>query len=197
MKKVITLFVTMSLLSMTANAQDYYHGVGAKIVYGMYRLNYTSSTIDYQGTNSAAVPALFYKASLDFSISRSTGFTISAYPFVGLAMNLNSTSGASGSFGAGIPILGEIHFGDLDDACFFIGGGFSAAYLATIGFGSGSIVGPQLGLGGQLNLRNKLIGVRCGYTYGLNKTKTTDPDINISLDRRSMLSFSFYYPLGQ
>ena len=187
--------------SFTSKAQDYYHGLGAQVNYGLYSLSYTSPSSVYNGTASAAVPGIFYKASLAFDVSRSTNFAISSYPFLGLNANFNSQTGGSGAFGVELPILAEFYFGDLDDPCFFLGAGFSAAFLASSdvfgGATAGPVVGPQLELGGQFNFRDKLIGLRFAYTYGVNNTKNIDSDITIVKDTRSMFSFGGYYLLGQ
>lgn len=147
-------------------AQGYYHGVGLAANYGIY------------DGGVAAVPGVLYKASYAIS-ENGPSFAVSAYPYLGF--NLNSREG--GSLGFELPVLGEAYFGDLDDRCFFAGLGFSYAFIAESGsstefadgttYSSGSIggpvMGPQIGLGGQFNLKDRLLGIRVSYTYGINK----------------------------
>lgn len=200
MKKIL-LGVGLLLCTGIAKAQDYYQGIGAQVNYGIFSLSYSDTYQNYSGTTGAAVPGIFYKASLAFDISRSTNFAISSYPFVGLNANFNSMSGASGSFGAELPILGEIYFGDLDDPCFFMGAGFSAAYLASSdvwgGASAGPILGPQVDIGGQFEFQGRMVGLRAAYTYGLNNTRNVASDVNITKDTRWMLGLGAYYVLGQ
>ena len=187
------LMLTILIMSNFASAQDYYHGLGGQINYGLF--NTKSSDGTSSSLEAAAVPGIVYKASLGFDISRSTSFAISSYPFIGLNASVNSNSGLSSgsSFGAEFPVLGEIYFGDLDDGCFFLGAGFSAAFVGTAGSGSGSVFGPQLDLGGQFYLRDRLIGLRLAYTYGVNRDATSLG----TKTSKNLFGLGFYYVLGQ
>ncbi len=187
--------------SSGVKAQDYFHGVGAQVNYGLFRLDYTSSTVNSSDLVLASVPGIVYKASLGFEINNSLNFAVSSYPFIGFNLSLNSQSGGVGSFGAELPVLGELYIGDLDDGCFFIGAGLSAAFLAASdvwgGAAAGPILGPQFDIGGQFNLRNRLVGIRLAYTYGLNNTRNVPSDITINTDKRSMVALGGYYVIGQ
>lgn len=193
MKKML-LVLALAGTSFVSNAQDYYHAIGAKINYSLY-----SST---GNTSAIAVPGIVYKASLLFENRRGPSFAISGYPFVGLNMAFNSQTGGSGSFGAELPVLGEIVLGDLDDACFYAGVGFSASYSAYsdpwFGGGSGSILGPQVGLGGQFEIAGRLYGVRLSYTYGVNRgTDVLDIDGTEIRVNKQMIGLAIHYPFGQ
>ena len=198
MKKLLLSSLVLLGLTFNSAAQDYYHGLGGQVNYGIYNIAYSSSTVNYEGVNLAAVPGLFYKSTLSFKdAGNGPGFCASAYPFLGLSLSINSQTGGSGSFGAELPILGEIYFGDLDDACFYAGAGWSFAYLSTLGFASGSIVGPQFDIGGQFPFRNRIVGIRLAYTKGINKSKFNDLSIVTTKDKRSMIAIGAYYVLGQ
>jgi len=193
MKKRITMLVAgMLMLSGTSMAQDYYHGGGGAVNYAIYSLSYSSPTENYSGTSGAAVPGIFYKATLGLT----DNFAISAYPFIGFAGSANSRTGGSGSFGVELPINAELWLGSMDDGAFFLGGGFNMAFMATSGYGGGSIVGPQFALGGQFTIQDRLVGIRVGYTHGINSTKIDDSTITISKDKKFMLGFGAYYQFG-
>ncbi len=200
MKIKTIFFIALMCSTFLAKAQDYYHGLGGQVNYGIFKLDYEATDFSYSDQAVAAVPGIVYKASLGFEINRSMNFAISSYPFIGLNMNFNSQTGGSGSFGAELPVLGEIYFGDIDDPCFFLGAGFSAAFLASSdvwgGVSAGPIVGPQLDIGGQFEFRDRLIGLRLAYTYGLNNTKNIDPSYTINKDSRNMFSLGAYYMFG-
>lgn len=184
MKKI---FLSFALLTASfSNAQDYYHGLGVQGLMGLY-VQGTSSSSSFVG---AFVPGVVYKASLGFEINRKSNFAVSSYPFVGFYFN----SQVGGYLGVQLPVLAEIYFGDMDDRNFYIGAGGAWGFIAQGGEG-GSIVGPQLGMGGQFEFRDQLIGLRASYTYGLNKTKTEG--VTYTRDSKSMISVGVYYPLGQ
>ena len=193
MKRKHLFTCALLLLAPLVKAQDYYHGIGGQLNYGIFR------TIGTEGNSgsleAAAVPGIVYKATLGFDISRSLSFAVSAYPFLGASGSFNSQSGGNLSIGAELPVLGELYFGEIDDACFIMGAGFSAAFLGSSGYGSGTIIGPQLAIGGQFPVRDRLIGLRVAYTYGMNGKG--DLPTGISKSKRSMFNFGFYYLLGQ
>ena len=103
--------------------------------------------------------------------------------------------------GAELPILGEIHFGEFDDSDFFLGAGFSASYTASdsfFGASGGGIIGPQATLGGQFELRDQLIGVRLGYTYGINRSGGTVDILGEEIKvNKTLFSIGAYYVFGQ
>ena len=192
MKNALFFSMIFILLSPFANAQDYHHGLGLQLNYGIFKTRSLSG--DVASTDVAAVPGLMYKSSLAFDLDNSFKLALSAYPFLGLNGTFSSQVGVSNgaSIGAELPILGELYLGDLDDGCFFLGAGFSAAFLGTAGYGSGAVVGPQVGIGGQFWFLDNLVGLRASYTHGLNTNST--PTLKRS---KNMLNFSVYYLLGQ
>jgi hypothetical protein len=191
MKKIIlALFLGFSTLSV--NAQDYYHGLG-----GQYNVALFSTP---GSTEGASVPGAFYKSTL---ILKDDGpnFGISAYPFLGFNLSANTRTGGSGSFGASLPVLAEVYFGDADDACFYTGVGFSASYMSyadEFGGASGTILGPQVGLGGQFYIADNLIGLRASYTYGVNRPELVNQLTNETYKvNKQLFSIGIYYMLGQ
>ncbi len=192
-KKLLIALLMLVVNSFNASSQDYYHGFGGQFCYGIYHLDYTSPTESVNYTGVAVVPGAFYKATFGLA----DHFGISAYPFLGLSLNVNSQSGGSGSFGLSLPLAFELYAGDMDDACFIAGAGFSYTFLASTGYGSSSVVGPMGQIGGQFNFRDRLVGIRLSYTIGLNKSEIDVPNVIINKDTRSMLTLGFYYPLGQ
>lgn len=186
MKKMILSTLLMGL-GFGAFAQDYYHGFGVQLNYGIY---------SSQGfTNGVVIPGATYKATLAFDSRRGPSFAASAYPFIGLA--INPTTGSY--LGAEIPLLAEVHFGDFDDRDFFLGAGFSAAFLASddlyYGQGGGAILGPQVSVGGQFNLAGRLLGLRLGYTYGVNRNRGVDIYGEEYVVNKNMISTGIYYLL--
>lgn len=86
----------------------------------------------------------------------------------------------------------EYVLGDLDDRCFYFGGGFSYGFVSNEDTG-GAVMGPVLGLGGQLELKDNLIGVRGGYTIGINKEKNVPSGTEYQRDNRSAVVLTVYY----
>lgn len=186
----LSLFFTFTVSSTFA--QDYYQGIGAQIDAGLFSLEVDSPTIGtYSETSNPAVPGVFYKATLAFS----DVFAVSAYPFVGLFVDTNSRSGGTASVGVSLPVLAELYLGEFDDSAFIVGGGFAFAALGSAGEGGGSIIGPQVSLGGQFPLQGRLIGLRAAYTFGLNNPNSDVADV--TKDSANLLSLGFYYVLGQ
>jgi len=93
---------------------------------------------------------------------------------------LNSRTGGSGTFGYELPINGEYYFGDMDDRNFFVGAGFNLMGVKNSEGYGGSIIGPQFALGGQFEFKDQLLGIRFGYTLGLNKPKYLLPSDKFS-----------------
>ncbi|MCR9172021.1 MAG: hypothetical protein NXI10_05990 [bacterium] len=189
MRKLL-IIAGVILASGTVNAQDYYHGLGVQVNQAVFSREGSST--------SFGTPGLVYKSTLLFENRRGPSFAVSAYPFLGLSLNFNSQTGGSGGFGAELPVLGELVLGDLDDACFYFGAGFSASYTAYsdpfFGAESGAVVGPQFGLGGQFEIRDRLYGLRAAFTYGVNRSTEGLPDIKTN---KFLIGAALYYPFGQ
>lgn len=132
-----------------------------------------------------------YKSTLAFE-GRNNAFAISAYPFVGFYFSSESPS----FFGAELPIVGEYVIGDLDDQCFYFGGGFSASFLASDVTG-GAILGPQAGVGGQFYIADRLIGLRASYTYGINRNRSASQNDPWLRESKTKFALGIYYMLGQ
>ena len=172
---------------------------------GIYSYDYDYSYFDGNGISTgsesglsiASVPSVFYKATLGFELSRHSNFAVSAYPSLGF--NINSQTG--GAIGYQFPIMAEYYMGDIDDANFNIGLGFSygfASSTSTAEFGDsyvapviGAVVGPTLGLGGQFELSDRLLGIRGSFTYGINSTP------GFTRDNKFLMTIGVYYPFGQ
>lgn len=189
--KYLILFAFVALFSNISYGQDFYHGVGAQYDYGIFNLEYADDDQVFSNKSTPAVPGIFYKATLAFSDK----FAVSAYPFLGFSGSFNSQSGGSGSLGIQLPVVAEMYFGDIDDACFFAGAGFSYASLGSSDFGSGKAFGPQLSIGGQFEFRDRLIGLRAAYTHGLNKSEEI-ANIEFTKDTHALISAGVYYVLG-
>ncbi len=188
MKKLVlaaTLFAAM--FSQKAQAQDYYHGIGAQALYGIYSASFDGSSV----SSAVLIPSIMYKATLGFEISRDKSFAVSSYPSLGF--NLNSQGGSS--LGYQLPILAELYLGDIDDKNFHFGLGFSYGAAAYEGDG-GSVLGPIIGLGGQFEFQDNLIGIRGTYTLGLNKSEGYTALDGYS-ESRSMIGLGVYYLFGQ
>ncbi|MFT7156769.1 MAG: hypothetical protein ACI8Q1_001784 [Parvicella sp.] len=200
--KKLTLSLAM-LCSYFGFSQGYYHGIGAQAVNSGYNLKYTTSnTGDFIHSEGGAtgVPGVYYKSTYAFK-EDGVSLAVSAYPFIGLDFSANTRSGASsGSFGFALPINFEMYLGDVGDGCFFVGGGFSGAYLAstssTFGPSVGSAIGPQIALGGQFNFQGNLIGLRASYTKGLNKGNP-DSSVTIIENKRYLWTIGGYYLIGR
>lgn len=191
MKKII-LSISLCSIALFSTSQDYYHGIGGQINFGLF-----SSPDD---VSAASVPGIFYKATLMVTDNRGPNFAVSAYPNLGLNVSVQSNEGASGGFAAGIPVVGELYLGDADDACFFVGAGLDYSLIAssdTYGNSSGAIFGPHVGLGGQFNFQDRLIGVRAGYTYGVNRPTFVNQFTNQEYRINKMLfTLGVYYLFG-
>ncbi len=108
-----------------AYAQGYYHGVGGQFEQGTFKLE----AENFSETANPGVPGAFYKATYGFTEK----FAVSAYPFLGFSGSTNSRTGASSdsSIGISLPVVAEMYFGDMDDACFFAGAGFAYSKLGS------------------------------------------------------------------
>jgi hypothetical protein len=181
-KLVLAVSFFTAIFTQKVQAQDYYHGIGVQALYGIY-----TSDGNFEGVT---IPSVMYKATLGFEISRHSSFAVSSYPSLGFNL---STAGGN-SLGFQLPILAEMYLGDVDDRNFHFGLGFAYGTVARDGSG-GAVMGPTLGLGGQFEFKDNLVGVRASYTYGLNK----DAEIKALglTESRSMVGVSVYYLLGQ
>ena len=192
MKSTLLAFALL-MSAFASQAQDFYHGLGVQGNVAIFS--------SYGSTEGTSVPGVVYKATLLFTDSRGPNFAVSAYPFAGLNLNFNSQTGGTGSFGAELPVLAEMYFGDADDACFYMGAGFTYAYMSYSdywGGTSGSILGPQVGLGGQFEIAGRLIGLRGAYTLGINRPEFVNEFTGETYRlKKNMFSASLYYLLGQ
>ncbi len=193
MKKII-LSITL-FLGMNSYAQDYYHAIGAAYNIGLYKLDYNSVSQNESLSSSSAVGAglIVYKSTLAFEMSRSSSFAVSAYPGVGGYYN----SRTGGSLAYQLPVLGEFYFGDVDDANFNFGAGFFYGGIFSSDATGGTIMGPQVSIGGQFEFRDQLVGLRGYYTYGFNKSKDIPADATDVVDSKSLFGISLHYLLGQ
>lgn len=189
--KYLILSAFFVLFSSNIYSQEFYHGVGGQIDVGYFTLEYSTPGEDYSETVSPYVPGLFYKATLAFNDK----FAISAYPFLGFSGSFNSRSGSSGSVGIQLPVVAEMYFGEMDDACFFAGAGFAYASLGSTDDGGGSAVGPQISIGGQFAFKDRLVGLRAAYTHGLNSTDEIS-GVEYTKDTQAVISLGAYYVLG-
>ena len=183
-----TLIFIICCVSTYSFGQDYYHGIGVQMDIATFKLESNDSD---PSTTNASVPGLFYKATLALS----DNFAISAYPFIGLSGNFNSQTGGNGSIGFQLPINAELYFGDIDESCFFIGAGFALAALGSTDSGGGAVIGPQVALGGQFEIKDQLIGLRAAFALGLNKEDTFD-GFEYTKDSRNLISLGVYYMFG-
>lgn len=200
MKKMI-LAALFGVVALAGNAQEYYHGVGGQFSYRYSKVSYTrpateySAGVDYEGSEFMGLPAIMYKSTLAFDVSRSTYFAVSAYPNFGLQYN----TGGNNYIALGLPLVAEYYFNDIDDATFFVGAGMEYSFIKygdpVWGNSGGKTFGPHLAIGGQFELRDRMYGVRLGYTYGLNKLKA-DEDVTIRTDKKMLFSLGIYVPLG-
>lgn len=184
----ISLTLLGIIISMTSFSQEYSHGLGLQYNYGIFREAYTTDYVDYSGVVGVAVPGVVYKANLGFDISRDFHVSATAYPFLGFYLNTQT----GGYLGAELPVLCELYFGDMDDFGGFFGAGGTMAFLGSSDSGGGAIVGPQAVGGLQFPLRDRMVALKIGYTYGLNK-RDESVGITYSVDKRSMLSFGLLY----
>ncbi len=161
MKKMI--FVILTMTSLSASSQDYYHAIGVGALSGYY--------IEPNSFTGAFTYGINYKASLGWEVGRDNAFAISAYPFLGITGAFSSRDGARGSLGFELPVNGEYYFGEIDDKNFFLGAGINIMSVRdSEGFG-GRIFGPNIGIGGNFEMFGQPIGIRLGYTLGVNKPK--------------------------
>jgi hypothetical protein len=187
MKKSILIFTL--LFSLTAKSQDFYNSLGIGFLAGTYNQEYTSPYSDVTSNVTVGVPGIMYKGTLGFEVSRSTSFGITLSPFLGF--NYNNQGGSY--FGFQIPLMGEFYFGDIDDNCFYLGGGFSYGNVKDSSDDGGPVLGPILGLGGQLEIADRIIGLRANYTFGVNKESDIPSGWEYTKDSRGMFSVSLYY----
>jgi hypothetical protein len=175
-----------------AQAKGFYHGFGAQTMIGFYNLQYTSPSGNYSGTRLTGVPGVVYKATYAFN----EHLAVSAFPFAGLNGVLGGNFGVRGTIGFELPVHAQFFIGDLDESCFYMGGGFSYAWMATTNEIYGPIIGPQLGLGGQFPIRGNPVGVRVAWSKGINKTNLDVPFAEIQRDTKYLVTLGIYYPIG-
>lgn len=187
--------ILLSILLLTSGssfAQDYYHGIGAAGHMLFLKESYTNEVGSSSYTGLTSVPLIFYKSTLGFDISRKSNFGISAYP--GLGFFVSTQTG--GYAGFQLPIVGEYYIGDIDDACFFFGGGFDINGSFRSDAAGGIVMGPHVDLGGQFEFRDQLIGLRLGYTYGVNKPDVPSGATDYKATRMTF-NIGAYYVIGQ
>lgn len=190
MKKII--FSILLLSTGSSFAQDYYHGIGGAGHMLYLKESYTNENGSGSYSGISGVPLIVYKATLGFDISRKSNFGISAYPGAGFFVNTQT----GGYAGFQLPIVGEYYMGDIDDACFYFGGGFDVNGTFTSGSTGGIVMGPHVDLGGQFEFRDQLIGLRLGYTYGINKPKTPIGVTDYKATKMT-INIGAYYVIGQ
>ena len=90
MKKLViaaTLFAALS--NQKAQAQDYYHGIGAQLLVSHYSVKGNLFGVDVSQSNTEFVPSIMYKATLGFELSNDKYFAVSAYPSLGFNYRSN------------------------------------------------------------------------------------------------------------
>lgn len=196
MKKVLSLITFVALTSFS-NAQDYYHGIGVSYLYYIGTTSYSAPGLEATETVVSGVPGVTYKATLAFEAGKESYFGISSYPTIGLSLNAGNNS-----LGYQIPIVAEYYTNEPSEAGFIGGAGFSYGFASADnvndfgGSSGGTTFGPMLSAGGQFNLKDKLIGVRASYTYGINKIKGLPEGTIVNRDSKSMISLGIYYLFG-
>ena len=191
-KVQIIIGLVLFIFSNQLEAQTYHHAYGGQIDFGIIDQVYTNiAGEEISNKEFPTIPGVMYKATLEFS----DNFAVSAYPFFGFYANLNTVSGGSGGIGFQIPAVAELYFGDLEDYCFIVGGGFAYSYINASNSGTGSLFGPQLALGGQFEWRQRLVGLRLAYTHGIQGLGDS-PDIAFSKDNRRLFTLSVYNVIG-
>jgi hypothetical protein len=181
MKKLL-LILTIASSTFYAKSQEFYNAVGGTL----FGIIYDLSSDNFSTSGSSIVPGVTYKGTLGFEINRSTNFGITVQPSLGLGGEFNSQSGASQDayFGFQLPITGEVYFGDIDDKSFHIGAGIDYKYVNGL-----ALFGPTVGLGGQFEVKDRLIGLRGFYTLGLN----SESDVYTVRDSRNGLNLALYF----
>lgn len=198
MKKMknLILIPLFCAFGLTANSQDYYHGLGATALVHMGSLAFTSPGLDYEGNTGTVVPGITYKATLGFEAGRNAYFGVSAYPTLGFSFN---SGGGGNSLGYQIPVMGEFYTAEPNEPAFIAGVGFAYGFAAAddaFGGSGGAVMGPVASLGGQFELRDKLLGIRASWTLGINKTKDLPADAVVTKDSKSMATIGVYYVFG-
>jgi hypothetical protein len=185
-----TIFFTLFLIGfLGAKAQDYYQSAGGGVINALHSYSFQekSSGLFDEGSDMGSVPGIYYKATFGFEASRNTNFAISAMPFLGLYLS----SQYGGFIGFDLPVYGEFYIGDIDDQHFYLQGGFSYSFVGADYF-AGSIIGPRVGLGGQIDINRNLYSVHLSLAYGLNKSDVNSGWNTIN-DNRYLLNISFGY----
>lgn len=185
MKKLF--FISALLVVFGAKSQEFHHALGAGGLFGIFNQEYTTSySTNVTANEIAYVPGIMYKATLGFDITRNSSFGATASPFLGFFI-----SNYGSYLGYQLPLMAEYYIGDIDDNCFYLGGGFSYGFVND-GVAGGPVLGPVLGLGGQFEFRDRLYGLRGNYTIGVNKERDIPTGWESTRDSRGMLSLSLY-----
>lgn len=187
------LLCTVIMISLSSKSQNYYHGIGGQMNYGIYNILYSNGAGTYTSQAGTIIPGGVYKATYSFTDNDFLNIAVSGYPFLGLNISASSQFGASYQIGVELPLDLEIYLGNMEEGCFFIGGGWSFAFLSSNYFGGGPIIGPQANIGVQFPLRGRVTGIRLSMTTGINASKTDDPAITILSDKKSMITIGGYY----
>ena len=177
-------------------AQKYYHGVGVNVDQQYYELEYRARGTEFEITSKLFLPGIFYKSTLALT----DRFAISAYPFVGVYFASNSPTLALGTIGLQIPIIAEYYFaGSIEGQCYFGGLGMTYSFIIDEGdpMGHGTVVGPQLSIGGQFDLGGRIVGLRGGLAYALNRFNFSEPVHDVQVDKRYLVTAGVYFPLLQ
>jgi hypothetical protein len=182
---ILTVLLSSSIFSF---GQGYYHGLGMQLLGGNQKIDYSYPGRTGSNDISYGVPSIFYKSTFMFN-SNSISFGASAYPAIGAFTN-------EFGFGLGytLPVNGEIYIGDIEDGCFFIGAGYSIGIVANDNDDL-NVAGVNIALGGQLTIKDQLVGFRASFTPGMNTPKYPS-DWIVTSDKRYMFTLGAYYPFG-
>lgn len=195
MKRIILLGVIFCFV-MGVRGQDYYHAAGLKANIGLFYLKYNQFGASEASIDGGSVPGLYYKAMLGFDIDRNSMLIVGAHPFLGVSGVLNSRSGVSDGAGVAfeLPLVCEYLIGDIEEDHFSANVGLSFLAMATTD-GSGTVFGPRIGFGGQMEIKDNYIGAEVAFLYGLNKRSGFDPTWVITKQQNLGISFGLYYTL--
>ena len=195
MKKLVLAIVMMVGLSKLSWSQEYKHGLGAQVNFGLFNQQYNVPGVgDFSDIYGVPVGGFLYRASLAFDMGGAT-FCATTYPFLGFSYSSSTLGGASIAIGAELPILAEIYLGDADELCGFVGAGWTFAFLGSSGFGAGSIVGPEFDLGVQFPFFGQVIQLKGAFALGVNKGNI-DPTYTYTKNSKMMFSFGGVYRFG-
>lgn len=192
MRVIFKLFCLFLFCFSAANvkAQVFKQGVGLQLDVISFKESYTTIGGLYLPVRNVAAPGILYKGSLNFALSRTTTFAVSAYPFVGLGPK----DSGKPRIVAEIPLVAELFFGDLDYFGGFIGAGGSFAYSKIPDYGNGIVVGPHIVGGLQFPLNDRVLAAKMSYTYGVNDPSIAAyPNRVYSKSERGIFSIGLLY----